>query len=224
MTDNIPVITIDGLASSGKSSVSKLLSKRLKYFVLDSGILYRAIAYIKINEPNSFSTKSLLNEVISNICLKPSDNLDFLVTYKDKDISNNLYEEEIGLAASEISKNEDIRNLLLPIQQGCVSMPGLIANGRDMGTKVFPNAQLKVYFTADIDVRAERRYEQLLKSGSKPSFKNIRKSLVDRDEKDINREISPLKAAKDAVIIDSSKLNIESILDKILELYKISGV
>ena len=224
MTDNIPVITIDGLASSGKSSVSKLLSKRLKYFVLDSGILYRAIAYIKINEPNSFSTESLVDEVISNICLKPSDNLDFLVTYKDKDISNNLYEEEIGLAASEISKNEDIRNLLLPIQQGCVSMPGLIANGRDMGTKVFPNAQLKVYFTADIDVRAERRYEQLLKSGSKPSFKNIRKSLVDRDEKDINREISPLKAAKDAVIIDSSKLNIESILDKILELYKISGV
>ena len=224
MTDNIPVIAIDGLASSGKSSVSKLLSKRLKYFVLDSGILYRAIAYIKINEPNSFSSKSLLNEVINNIYLKPSENLDFLVTYKDKDISNNLYEEEIGLAASEISKNEDIRNLLLPIQQGCVSMPGLIANGRDMGTKVFPNAQLKVYFTADIDVRAERRYEQLLKSGSKPSFKNIRKSLVDRDEKDINREISPLRAAKDAVIIDSSKLNIESILDKILELYKISGV
>ena len=164
------------------------------------------------------------NCFINNIYLKPSDNLDFLVTYKDKDISNNLYEEEIGLAASEISKNEDIRNLLLPIQQGCVSMPGLIANGRDMGTKVFPKAQLKVYFTADIDVRAERRYEQLLKSGSKPSFKNIRKSLVDRDEKDINREISPLKAAKDAVIIDSSKLNIESILDKILELYKISGV
>ena len=90
--------------------------------------------------------------------------------------------------------------------------------------KVFPKAQLKVYFTADLDVRAERRYEQLLKSGSKPSLKNIRKSLVDRDEKDINREISPLKAAKDAVIIDSSKLNIESILDKILELYKISGV
>ena len=162
MTDNIPVITIDGLASSGKSSVSKLLSKRLKYFVLDSGILYRAIAYIKINEPNSFSSKSLLNEVINNIYLRPSENLDFLVTYKDKDISNNLYEEEIGLAASEISKNEDIRNLLLPIQQGCVSMPGLIANGRDMGTKVFPNAQLKVYFTADIDVNSLKQIRTYL--------------------------------------------------------------
>ena len=224
MINNIPVIAIDGLASSGKSSISKLLSKRLKYFVLDSGILYRAIAYIKINEPNSFSTESLVDEVISNICLKPSDNLDFLVTYKDKDISSNLYEEEIGLAASDVSKNEDIRNLLLPIQQGCVSLPGLIANGRDMGTKVFPEAKLKIYFTADLDVRAERRYEQLLKAGSKPSLQNIRKSLEDRDEKDINRVISPLKAAKDAVIIDSTELNIESILDKILELYKISGV
>ena len=224
MINNIPVIAIDGLASSGKSSISKLLSKRLKYFVLDSGVLYRAIAYIKINEPNSFSTESLVDEVISNICLKPSDNLDFLVTYKDKDISSNLYEEEIGLAASDVSKNEDIRNLLLPIQQGCVSLPGLIANGRDMGTKVFPEAKLKIYFTADLDVRAERRYEQLLKAGSKPSLQNIRKSLEDRDEKDINRVISPLKAAKDAVIIDSTELNIESILDKILELYKISGV
>jgi len=224
MINNIPVITIDGLASSGKSSISKLLSKRLKYFVLDSGILYRAVAYIKANEPNSFSTKSLQEVVISNICLKPSDNLDFLVTYKDIDISNNLYEEEIGLAASDVSKNKDIRNLLLPIQQGCISLPGLIANGRDMGTKVFPEAQLKIYFTADLDVRAERRYEQLLKSGSKPSLENIRKSLEDRDEKDINRVISPLKAAKDAVIIDSTELNIESILDKILELYKISGV
>ena len=224
MTNNIPVITIDGLASSGKSSISKLLSKRLKYFILDSGILYRAIAYIKINEPKSFSTQASLCEVINNIILKPSYNLDFLVTYKDIDISDNLYVEEIGLAASDISKNEDIRNLLLPIQQGCVSLPGLIANGRDMGTKVFPEARLKVYFIADLDVRAQRRYEQLLKSGSKPRFDKIRKSLKDRDEKDINREISPLKAAKDAVIIDSSELNIQSILDKILELYKISGV
>ena len=103
-------------------------------------------------------------------------------------------------------------------------MPGLIANGRDMGTKVFINAQLKIYFTADLDIRAKRRYEQLLKSGSSPSFEYIRKSLEDRDQKDINRDISPLKAAKDAIIIDSSKLNIESILDKILELYKITGV
>ena len=223
MNKHIPVIAIDGLASSGKTSISKLLSNRLKFFILDSGILYRALAYIKITEPDSFSTTTSLLETVNNIDLKPSYNLDFYATYKNKDISKKLYKEEIGLAASDISKDENIRNLLLPIQRACVQMPGLIANGRDMGTKVFINAQLKIYFTADLDIRAKRRYEQLLKSGSSPSFEYIRKSLEDRDQKDINREISPLKAAKGAIIIDSSELNIESILDKILELYKISG-
>jgi cytidylate kinase len=93
-----------------------------------------------------------------------------------------------------------------------------------MGTKVFPEATLKIYFTASIDVRAKRRYEEMIESGSNPNLLNIRKSLEERDEKDINREVSPLKAAKDAIIIDSSKLNIDTILDKILGLYKISRV
>ena len=93
-----------------------------------------------------------------------------------------------------------------------------------MGTKVFPEAVLKIYFTASIGVRAKRRYEQLIRSGSSPNLLNIRKSLEERDEKDINRKVSPLKAAKDAIIIDSSELNIDTILDKILGLYKISRV
>ena len=92
-----------------------------------------------------------------------------------------------------------------------------------MGTKVFPNSVLKLYFIADLDIRAQRRFNQLIKNGSKPNLQDIRKFIKDRDEKDINRDISPLKAAKDAIIIDSSQLNIDSILDKILELYKITG-
>ena len=98
-----------------------------------------------------------------------------------------------------------IRSALLPIQHACIQLPGLIANGRDMGTKVFPNSSLKLYFIADLDIRAQRRYNQLVKNGSKPNCK-IRKFIKDRDEKDINRDISPLKAAKDATIIDSSQL------------------
>ena len=154
----------------------------------------------------------------------PKKDLGFSVIYNSNDITKNLYSEEIGLEASNISKNEDIRNVLLSIQHACVQAPGLIANGRDMGTKVFPEAALKIYFTASIDVRAKRRYEQLIRSGSSPNLINIRKSLEERDEKDINREVSPLKAAKDAIIIDSSELNIDTILDKILGLYKISRV
>ena len=221
---NIPVITIDGLASSGKTTISKLLSNYLGFYILDSGVLYRAFAYIKIMEHIDAYTVDIIARIINNLKIVPKKDLGFSIIYNSNDITDNLYSEEIGLEASNISKNEDIRNVLLSIQHACAQEPGLIANGRDMGTKVFPEAVLKIYFIASIDVRAERRYEQLIKSGSSPNLVNIRKSLKERDEKDINREVSPLKAAKDAIIIDSSELNIDTILDKILGLYKISRV
>ena len=169
-------------------------------------------------------TADTIARVIGNLRMTPKKDLGFSIIYNSNDITNNLYSEEIGLEASNISKNEDIRNVLLSIKHACVKAPGLIANGRDMGTKVFPEAMLKIYFTASIDIRAKRRYEQLIKSGFIPNLVNIQKSLKERDEKDINREVSPLKAAKDAIIIDSSELNIDTILDKILGLYKISRV
>jgi cytidylate kinase len=222
--NNVPIITIDGLASSGKTTISKLLSNHLGFYILDSGVLYRAFAYIKIIEKIDTYTVDVIARIIRNLKMAPKKDLGFSIIYNSNDITNNLYSEEIGLEASNISKNEDIRNVLLSIQHACVQAPGLIANGRDMGTKVFPEAALKIYFTASIDVRANRRYEQLIKSGSSPNLVNIRKSLEERDEKDINREVSPLKAAKDAIIIDSSELNIDTILDKILGLYRISRV
>ncbi|MFT4517012.1 MAG: cytidylate kinase [Gammaproteobacteria bacterium] len=222
--NNVPIITIDGLASSGKTTISKLLSNHLGFYILDSGVLYRAFAYIKIIEKIDTYTVDVIARIIRNLKMAPKKDLGFSIIYNSNDITNNLYSEEIGLEASNISKNEDIRNVLLSIQHACVQAPGLIANGRDMGTKVFPEAALKIYFTASIDVRAKRRYEQLIKSGSSPNLINIRKSLEERDEKDINREVSPLKAAKDAIIINSSELNIDTILDKILGLYKISRV
>ncbi len=221
---NIPIITIDGLASSGKTTISKLLSIHLNFYTLDSGILYRAFAYIKTLENIDNYTNDSVMKIIDNVEMVPTKNLGFNIIYKSNDITSNLYNEEIGLQASNISKNEYIRNALLSIQHACAQMPGLIANGRDMGTKVFPNAKLKLYFTANIDVRSKRRYEQLIRSGSSPNLDNIQKSLEERDQKDINRDVSPLKAAKDAIIIDSSELNIETILDKILGLYKISRV
>ena len=221
---NVPIITIDGLASSGKTTISKLLSSHLGFYTLDSGILYRAFAYIKSIENINDYIPDAIEKIIDNMQMVPSKNLGFNIVYNSKDITDNLYNERIGLQASDISKNEYIRGALLSIQHACAQMPGLIANGRDMGTKVFPDAKLKIYFTANIDVRAQRRYEQLKKSGSNPNLENIRKSLEQRDQKDMNRDVSPLKAAKDAIIVDSSELNIETILDKILGLYKISRV
>lgn len=221
---NVPIITIDGLASSGKTTISKLLSSHLGFYTLDSGILYRAFAYIKSIENINDYIPDTIEKIIHNMQMVPSKNLGFNIVYNSKDITDNLYNERIGLQASDISKNEYIRGSLLSIQHACAQMPGLIANGRDMGTKVFPDAKLKIYFTANIDVRAQRRYEQLKKSGSNTNLENIRKSLEQRDQKDMNRDVSPLKAAKDAIIVDSSELNIETILDKILGLYKISRV
>ena len=221
---NVPIITIDGLASSGKTTISKLLSNHLGFYALDSGILYRAFAYIKSIENINEYIPNTVEKIIHNMKMVPSKNLGFNIVYNSNDITDYLYNETIGLQASDISKNEYIRGALLSIQHACAQMPGLIANGRDMGTKVFPDAKLKIYFTANIDVRAQRRYEQLKKSGSNPNLENIRKSLEQRDQKDMNRDVSPLKAAKDAIIVDSSELNIETILDKILGLYKISRV
>lgn len=222
MSNIAPVITIDGLASSGKSTVSKKLSQILGFYILDSGILYRTFAYLKnIGEIELFHQDNI-SKLIKEIVLEPTEKLGFNVIYKNTNITQYLHFEEIGHLASIVSKNEILRAELLPLQHACIKKPGLIANGRDMGTKVFPNSILKLYFTAEIEVRAKRRYEQLIKNGSEPKLEDIRKSLEDRDEKDINRDISPLKAAKDAVIIDSTQLNVESILDKILELYKIT--
>ncbi|MFL2568838.1 MAG: (d)CMP kinase [Gammaproteobacteria bacterium] len=222
MNNIIPVITIDGLASSGKSTVSKKLSKELGFYILDSGILYRTFAYLKtIGEIELFNHDNI-SKTIRNIYLEPNKNLSFNVLFKDTNITKYLHFEDIGHLASVVSKDELLRNSLLPLQHACIKKPGLIANGRDMGTKVFPNSMLKLYFIADIEIRAKRRYDQLVKNGSDSKLEDIRKSLEDRDKKDINRDISPLKAAKDAVIIDSTQLNVESILDKILELYKIT--
>ena len=221
---SVPVITIDGLASSGKTTISQLLSNHLGFYTLDSGILYRAFAYIKtIDNIRELST-DVIESIVENIQMVPTKSLGFDILYNKNNITRGLYSEEVGLAASNVSKNQDIREALLPIQHKSAQMPGLIANGRDMGTKVFPNAVLKIYFIANIDVRAKRRYEQLIKSGSNPNLENIRKLLEERDQKDMNREVSPLKADKDAVIIDSSELNVDTILDKILGLYKISRV
>ena len=221
MSKNTHIITIDGLAGSGKSAVSKKLSQNLGFYLLDSGILYRTFAYIKnIENINAFN-KDNIGYLMSHLSLVPTNDLRFNIVFKNNDITNKLYSEEIGLAASVVSKIELLRLALLDLQHECIRDPGLIANGRDMGTKVFPNAILKLYFTANLNIRAERRYNQLLSNDSTANIEDIKKSLQDRDEKDINRDISPLKAAKDAIIIDSSELNIESVLDKILELYNI---
>ena len=225
MTTDIPIITIDGLSSSGKSTISVLLAKKLGWNLLDSGLLYRAIAYLTELESKSINDQDQINKLMGDFKLQTTkqSNL-YRIIYKNNDITDYLNTEIVGKNASVVSKLPFIRNLFLPIQHSCIQAPGLIANGRDMGTKVFTNATLKLFFVAEVNIRAKRRHEQLVTQGENVDFNSVLASLKARDDADQNRSISPLEPAHDAKIIDSSDLNIESVLDKIYELYTISRV
>ena len=225
MTTDIPIITIDGLSSSGKSTISVLLAKKLGWNLLDSGLLYRAIAYLTELESKSINDQDQINKLMGDFKLQITKQSNFYrVIYKNNDITDYLNTEVVGKNASVVSKLPFIRNLFLPIQHSCIQAPGLIANGRDMGTKVFTNATLKLFFVAEVNIRAKRRHEQLITQGENVDFNSVLASLKARDDADQNRSISPLEPAHDAKIIDSSDLNIESVLDKIYELYTISRV
>ena len=217
MTFNTPVITIDGLSSSGKSTISVLLAEELGWHLLDSGILYRSLAYLTELESVDVNSEEKIHRLMNNFKLSNINKSNiYRVIYKNKDITDYLNTERVGINASIISKIRFVRDLLLPIQHSCIKEPGLIANGRDMGTIVFPKAILKI--------RAQRRYEELLRLGEDMDFSSVISSLKARDAADKNRNISPMEPAHDAQIVDSSKLNIASVLDKILELYTISRV
>ena len=215
------VITIDGLASSGKTSISRKLSKKLGYYFLDSGILYRAVAYICLTESLDQDTNLLIANLKNNLEVVSDKKKHYTVNYKGNDLSDYLYNEEIGVHASIVSQKPEIREYLMRLQHNCVEPPGLVANGRDMGSKVFPDADFKLFIKADLVVRAKRRFKQLSDAGKEASLDKITSQLAERDKNDTNRKISPLIAPPDSIEIDSSYLNVQRILGKILELYKI---
>lgn len=215
------VITIDGLASSGKTSISRKLSKKLGYYFLDSGILYRAVAYICLTESLDQDTNLLIANLKNNLEVVSDKKKHYMVNYKGNDLSDYLYNEEIGVHASIVSQKPEIREYLMRLQHNCVEPPGLVANGRDMGSKVFPDADFKLFIKADLVVRAKRRFKQLSDAGKEASLDKITSQLAERDKNDTNRKISPLIAPPGSIEIDSSHLNVDRILDKILELYKI---
>ena len=221
MNHNTPVITIDGLASSGKTSISKKLSTKLGYYFLDSGILYRSAAFLALEYNLESNPIRLIKIFNTQINLLPDNQLRFKIYYENTDITSTLYKEEIGALASKISQFQEVREYLISLQHSCVKSPGLVVNGRDMGTIVFPNAKLKLFIVADLSIAAKRRFEQLQDTNHKASLKEIEQMLESRDKSDKHRKISPLKAADDAVEIDTSNVNVDTVLDNILELYNI---
>lgn len=226
MSSNPPyIITIDGTSSSGKSTISRLLAKKLNFKLLDSGKLYRSVGYIACDIYESIDIIKDYSELVSKISLKPNNvSHEYEVHYKNKIIDSLLYNENIGIAASIISKVPEVRKSMYDLQHSCVKGNGLIANGRDMGSEVFTDARLKIYITADIDIRARRRYEELINKGDIVQYQDIYNSLKKRDDSDMNRDISPLKVPDNAHILDTSNLKPNAIVDKILNLYTITSI
>jgi len=211
------VVTIDGPAGSGKGTISKLVSKTLGFRYLDSGAIYRIIAL-------NAKTKNLDTNQITQI-LQLIDELEInfaeeKVFLGNKDITDLIRSELIGNFASEIAKNELIREKILGFQKSFFKSPGLVADGRDMGTVVFPEAKVKIFLTASIEERANRRYKQLILKGNNVNLTDIFEKIKLRDESDTNRKISPLKAAKDAYLIQTDNLSINQSFEKVMEIIR----
>jgi cytidylate kinase len=211
------VVTIDGPAGSGKGTISKLVSKTLGFHYLDSGAIYRIIALNANTESLDTNQITQILELIDGLEINFADEKVFSGS---KDITDLIRSELIGKFASEIAKNELIREKILGLQKSFFEPPGLVADGRDMGTKVFPEAKVKIFLTASIEERANRRYKQLILKENNVNLTDLFETIKLRDESDTNRKISPLKAANDAFLIKTDNLSITQSFEKVMEIIR----
>jgi cytidylate kinase len=212
------IITIDGPAGAGKSTVSKALAKKLGYIYLDTGALYRALAHKALKDKIPLEDTSALAKLCFNttVSLKNIDER-MVVLVDGEDVGDKIRTEEVGLAASKISAFAVVRESLLNLQretglQGCI-----VAEGRDMGSIVFPHADYKFYLDANVEERIKRRYSELLAKGSGAEYFAIQKDMMARDDQDSQRKIAPLTASADAIIIDSTGVSVEGVVEKIIQ-------
>lgn len=212
-------IAIDGPAGAGKSTIAKKVSKNLGFIYVDTGAMYRAMALYMIN-----SNVNLEDEVE---VAKKAQEADVSIKYVDgeqvvilngENVNAYLRTEQVGNAASVTSKNPAVRTRLTELQKKIAESESVVMDGRDIGTCVLPNANLKIYLTASSYVRAKRRYDELLEKGQSADLSKIEEDIIKRDEQDMNREISPLRQADDAVYLDSSDMTIDEVVNKIMEL------
>lgn len=212
-------IAIDGYSSCGKSTLAKEIAKQLNYRYVDSGAMYRAVTYYMIKNGVLKDGAYILDAVIKEL---PDIHIDFTFN-KEKGISEtllngvNIEKEirtiEISKQVSPISAIPEVRTKLVSLQQEMGNKGAVVMDGRDIGTVVFPNADVKLFMTANMDIRAERRYQELLGKGHSVNFDEVKESLNRRDYIDMNRDVSPLKKADDAIVLDNSELNREEQLE-----------
>ncbi len=220
---SIPVLTIDGPSGVGKGTVARIIAQQQGWHLLDSGAIYRAFALAVDARNTDITDEVALEEIANNLDLefKTVAGSELVSVYLDgKDVSKTLRTEQTGEMASKIASIGVVRAALLKRQQAFAKAPGLVADGRDMGTVVFSNALYKVFLIASAQERANRRLKQLQNQGSEGIISQILADVVARDERDSSRKHSPLKPAKDALIIDTTELSIDEVITKVVELIK----
>jgi cytidylate kinase len=224
--NNVKIITIDGPSGSGKGTISRILAEQLGFHYLDSGALYRLLGLVAVRHGIEISINADLTQLAKNMDVSFQAKADGhnIVLLEGEDVTDELRTEETGALASRVAENPRVRSALLERQHQFARLPGLVADGRDMGTKVFPEAQLKIFLTASIEERASRRYKQLLEKGENVKLRALEEQVRSRDERDMNRETSPLAAAADAVEVDSSDLTIQEAVDSVRNLAILRGV
>ena len=225
MTDGVRIVTVDGPSGSGKGTVSRALADQLGWHLLDSGALYRLAALAaqsrRIPDTDEAALASLAAGMNANLTYCKGVER---ATLDDKDVSDALRSERCGELASRIAAIPGVRHALLDRQRAFARPPGLVADGRDMGTVVFPAAQVKVFLTASSEERALRRHKQLKEKGIDVSLRSLSEDIGQRDERDASRSLSPLRAADDARVIDSTRLPPEKVTARILALLEAAGM
>lgn len=214
-------IAIDGPAGAGKSTIAKLAAKELGFLYVDTGAMYRSIALYFIENNVSLDDEDAIDNACGNISIeiKYEDGVQ-QVYLNGKNVSLEIRQEQVGNMASKVAAKKAVRDKLLSLQRDIAADNNVIMDGRDIGTFVLPNAEIKIYLTASVKTRAKRRYDELVSKGESPDINKIEADIEQRDYQDMNREIAPLKQADDAIFLDTSDMNIEQVVAYICNLTK----
>lgn len=215
--NSIPVIAIDGPSASGKGTVAQIVAEKLDFHYLDSGALYRIVALAAYEQGIDWSAEHDIASLVPQLSIKFELSEIYLNNLK---VSEKIRTEQIGQGASKVATHPLVRLALVDLQHSFRKSPGLVADGRDMATVIFPDAKTKIFLTASAEVRAERRYKQLINSGIDADYQAILKDLQDRDARDSQRTVAPLQQAHDASILETSNLDIKQAVNQVLDAFK----
>ena len=209
-------IAIDGPAAAGKSTIAKMVAKKLNYTYIDTGAMYRCVAYATLEQGLAFEDEKAVSDLLKNmqIEMKPEGT----IYLNGEDVTSSIRQNEVSMGASIVSKYQAVREFLVEKQREMAQGGGVILDGRDIGTVVLKDAELKIYQIASIECRALRRHKENLERGMASDLEAIKKEIAMRDEQDMNRQISPLKKADDAIEIDTSEMSLEEVVSRVMEL------